>query len=152
MTKEAHIPIYMEEYINFLKQFKFPGSDIGNFIQTYQKNLELMNAAQEIAVETTNTMMGLQRRYMKKTFDQLNDQIKNCCSKAPLNEKTAYSSEAAKATVRQTIEHIQELNSLIAQSNEKLNASIQKRFKENFEEQHHESPKHKETKDNNKAY
>lgn len=144
MAKEANIPPFMEEGLNSFKKFKFPGADMENLMFIYQKNIELMNATQQIAVETTQSVLELQRQYMKTAFDQWNDQIKYCCSKAPLGEKTAHHAETTKAAVNQIIEHTRELNSIITKSNEKMNESVQKHFKEGLNEFSNQAKKHKE--------
>lgn len=145
MAKETHIPPFMEEGLNPFKHFKFPGADIENLMTMYQKNIELMSSAQEIATETTKSVMELQRQYMKRAFDQWNDQVKSYCSKTPLQEKASSHADAAKEAVNQTLEHIQEVNSIIAKSNEQINKSIQKRFKEGLDESLNMAKKTKDT-------
>jgi phasin family protein len=134
MTKETNMPPFMEEGLNAFKQFKFSGINTENFMSTYQKNLELMNAAQQITVETAQSLAELHNQYIKNAMAQWNDQIKYCYSKAPLEEKTAYHAEATKAAVDDVIEHTRALNSIIAKSNAKMNETLQRRFKEGLDE------------------
>lgn len=137
MTKETNIPPFGEEgfrTFNPFKQFKYPGVDMETLMATYQRNMELMNSTQQIAMEATQSVMELQREYIKKAFDQWNEQIKYTCSKAPLGEKTAHHVDTTKTAVDQTIEHVRDVNSIIAKSNEKIINSVQKRFKESLDE------------------
>ncbi|MBY0500652.1 MAG: TIGR01841 family phasin [Alphaproteobacteria bacterium] len=144
MIKDTHIPPFMEEGLNAFKQFKFSGVDTENLMSTYQKNLELMNAAQQITVETAQSVAELHNQFMKNAIAQWNDQIKYCYSKAPLEEKTTYHAEATKAAVDHVIEHTRALNSIIAQSNAKLNETLQKRFKEGLDDSINMTKKSKE--------
>ncbi len=144
MTKDSQFPPFMEESMNSFKQFKFPGMDVESLMKMYQKNVELMNSTQEIASETTRSLMELQQRYIQKALDQWNDHMKVCTSKAPLAEKTSHHTEATKNVVDQTLEHIQKMNAIITKSNEKLNESFQKSFKEGFDESVNMTKKAKE--------
>lgn len=144
MTKETNIPPFMEEGLNAFKQFKFSGINTGNLMSIYQKNLELLNATQQITAEAAQSIVELHHQYMKNAFQQWNNQIKSCCSKSPLDEKTAFHSEAAKAAVDQVIEHTRALNSIITKSNEKLNETVQKHFKEGLDESINMAKKTKE--------
>lgn len=140
MAKETNIPPFGEEglklfqQVNPFKQFKAPGMDMGFLMSNYQRNIELINATQQVVAEATKSIMKLQSEYMKKVFDQWNAQVKDCCSQIPLEEKTAHQAEAAKTAVNQTIAHTQELNAIVAKSNEKIIDSVQKRFKEGLDE------------------
>lgn len=134
MAKETNIPPFMEEGFCSFKQFKFPGADMETLLSTYQKNMELMNAAQKITTETTQSVMDLQKQYFKSVFDQWNDEIKNSFSKAPSEEKTAHQAETAKAAVDQTIKHVRDVNAIIAKSNETIIESMQNHFKKSLNE------------------
>jgi phasin family protein len=146
MTKETNIPPFMEEGLNSFKKFKFPGADMGNLISIYQKNMELMNVTQQIAVETTHSVLELQRQYMKTALDQWNNHINSCCSKAPLEEKTAHQAEVAKTAADQIVAHTKALHSIIAKSNEKINETVQKGLKEGIDEFSNVVKKGKETR------
>ena len=140
MVKETNIPPFGSEEANpfkkfdAFKQFKLPGLDLETLILNYQRNIELVNSTQQVVAEATKSIMELQSEYMKKGFDQWNVQVKDCCSKAPFEEKTTHQAEAAKTAVNQTIAHAQEVNSIIAKSSEKIIGSVQKRFKEGLDE------------------
>ena len=144
MAKETNIPPFMEEGFCSFKQFKFPGADMETLLSTYQRNMELMNAAQKTTTETTQTVMDLQKQYFKSLFDQWNDEIKNSFSKAPADQKTAHQAEAAKAAVDQTIKHVRDVNAIIAKSNETIIESMQKHFKESLNESSNLAKKSKE--------
>ncbi len=103
--------------------------------------MELITATQQIASESAKAIMELQNEYVKTVFSQWNAQVKSCCSQTPLEEKTAHQAEAAKAAVNQTIEHAQELNAIVAKSNEKIIDSVQKGFKEGLDESLHMTKK-----------
>jgi len=134
MTKETNIPPFGEEGLGSFKNFKFPGVDMETLLASYQRNMELMNTTQRIGAETVQSVMELQNQYLKRVFDQWNEQIKYGFSKSPLEEKTTRQAENAKATVDKTIEHVRDVNSIVAKSNEKIIQSVQKRFKEGLDE------------------
>ncbi|HUX80435.1 MAG TPA: phasin family protein [Alphaproteobacteria bacterium] len=132
MDKEKNI--FGEESFNAFKQFKFPGLDLETLLSNYQRNMELMNSTQQVVVEATKSIMELQNDYFKKVFAQWNEQVKYCCSKAPLEDKTTRQAEATKAALDQAVEHTQGLTSIVAKSNEKIIGSVQKHIKEGLDE------------------
>lgn len=134
MAKGTNIPPFIEEGLSSFKQFKFPGVDMETLLSSHQRNMELIATTQQIAAESTKSIMELQNEYLKKVFDQWNEQVKCCCSKAPMEEKTTDQAKAAKAVVNEAVEHTQEFNSIIAKSIEKIGQSVQKRMKEGLEE------------------
>jgi phasin family protein len=140
MAKETNIPPFSEDafnpfkQFNLFKQFKFPGLDLETLLSNYQRNMELMNSTQQVVVDATKSIMELQNEYIKKVFDQWNEQLKYCCSKAPLEEKTTRQAETTKAALDQAVEHTQGLTSIVAKSNEKIIDSVQKRIKEGLDE------------------
>ncbi|HUX80675.1 MAG TPA: phasin family protein [Alphaproteobacteria bacterium] len=140
MAKETNIPPFGNAEANpfkqfdAFKQFKFPGLDLETLLLNYQKNMELMNSTQQVAVEATKSIMKLQNDYFKKVFDQWNEQVKCCCSKTPLEDKTTRQAEVTKAALDQAVEHTQGLTSIVAKSNEKIVDSVQKRIKEGLDE------------------
>lgn len=140
MAKDTNIPPFGEEGLklfqqfNPFKQFKAPGMDMGVLMSNYQRNMELISATQQVVAEATKSIMELQSEYMKKVFDQWNTQVKDRCSKSPLEEKTAHQAEAAETAVKQTIAHTQALNAIVTKSNEQIIDSVQKRFKEGLDE------------------
>lgn len=144
MTKEKNMPPFMEEGLNTFKKFKYPGIDMEALQACSQKNMELISTAQKIATETTQSVMELQNQYIKSTFEQWNEHMKQGLSKAPLADKMAYPSEAAQAMMANTIKHAQAVNSVITKSNEILLESIQQRFQEGLDESINLLKTHKE--------
>ena len=140
MAKEANIPPFGEEGLklfqqcNPFKQFKVPGMDMGVLMSNYQRNMELMTAAQQIASESTKTIIELQNQYVKAFFGQWNEQVKCCCSKAPPEEKIARQSEACKETLDKTIEHLRDVNAEVVKANERIIESVQRHFQESLDE------------------
>jgi len=134
MAKESNVPPFMEEGLGSFKHFKFPGVDMEALMESYRKNLELLSKNQQIAIETTESLMELQNQYIKNAFEKWNENVKQCCSKTPLEEKNTQHSKAAEETVDKTMEHLRDINAVIAKSTAKINESIQKRFKEGLEE------------------
>lgn len=134
MSKKSNVPPFFGQEFGSFKGLEFPGINMETLLSSYQKNMELMNATQKIATETAQTLMEIQNQYAQKVFGQVNQQAKHALSKAPLEEKTTHQAEVAKTTVDELIKHLRTTNTIIAQSNEQIIESIQKRFKESLDE------------------
>jgi phasin family protein len=134
MTKKSSLPPFFGQEFASFKPFEFPGVNMETLLSSYQKNMELMNATQKIATETAQTLMEIQNQYVQKVVGQMNQQAKHTFSKAPLEEKATHQAEVAKTTVDELIRHLRTTNAIIAQSNEQIIESIQRRFKESLDE------------------
>jgi phasin family protein len=134
MASASNIHPNMNEGLNFFKQFKFPGAYMETLVAMQQLNTGLLNETQQIAMETTKSVMDLEQQFMKNAFDQWNEEVKYNISKAPLEEKTTHQAEVAKDAVSQISEHANKLSSILTQSNEKFNETLQKHIKMGMEE------------------
>ncbi|MBY0272668.1 MAG: phasin family protein [Alphaproteobacteria bacterium] len=132
MSKNTNIPPFGEEIFNAFKQFKVPGVDMEALAASHQKNMELLASTQRKAVESTNSIVELQNKYLKNAFDQWNEQLKHNCTKTSFEEKTACHAQATKEMSDKALEHMKEINTIIVKSNEKILDSIQKHFQESF--------------------
>ena len=140
MTKETNAPPFGKEWttsfnqFNPFKQFKFPGVDAGTLLSSAQKNMELIAKAQQLAADSTKSIIDRQNEYCKDAFDQWNEHLKFCCSKAPLEEKTAHHADISKKAIDKTVTHLRDVNSIIAKTHEKIVESVQNRLKESIDE------------------
>ena len=132
MSKDTNIPPFGEEMFNAFKQFKVPGVDMEALVANHKKNMELLTSTQQKAVESTNSIIELQNNYLKNAFDQWNEQLKHNCTQTSFEEKAAYHAQATKEMSEKALAHLQEINTIIVQSNKKIMDSIQKHFQESF--------------------
>lgn len=132
MNKNTNIPPFGEEMFTAFKQFKVPGIDMEALATNHKKNMELLASTQQKAVESTNSIIELQNKYLKKVFDQWNEQLQHNCGKTSFEEKAACHAQSTKEMSDRTLEHLKEINTIIVQSNEKIIDSIQKHFQETF--------------------
>lgn len=134
MSKNTNIPPFMEEGLNAFKKHKFPGVDMETLLTSYQKNVEFMNAAQQIATETTQSLLGLHNQFLLEAFEKWNEQLKNNLSTNAPTDKTTQQAESSKAVIDKMIDHAREVHSTVEKSNEKLINSLQKRIKDSVDE------------------
>lgn len=132
MSKDTNIPPFGEEMFNAFKQFKVPGIDMEALVASHQKNMDLLASTQKKAVESTNSIIELQNKYLKKAFDQWNEQLTHNCTKASFEEKAACHAQSTREMSEKALAHLQEVNTIIVESNKKIMDSIQKHFQESF--------------------
>jgi len=127
MSSDTNIPPFISN--GMFKQFKFPSSYLETLMSMYKVNNELTNSTQQIAMETTKEVMELQQKFLKKAFDQWNEQLKQNISKEPFKAESINPTEFAKEAFNQISEHAVEMSSVLSKSNEKLSASLKKHSK-----------------------
>jgi phasin family protein len=143
VNKEKNTSSFHEEFLNSFKNTKYPWLNMKDLMSAYQENMDLMNKTQQIAVETTQAVMELQSKFVQNAFDMWSAQVKDCCSKAPAEEKTATQAEYTKERIDKTMEHLRDLNAVITKSNKKISESIQKRVQEGLDESLNRAKKNK---------
>lgn len=134
MTKNTNIPPFMEEGLNNFKKFNFPGVDMETLLKSYQRNVEFMNDAQQIVAESTRSLFGLHKQFLTEAFEKWNEQVTNACSASNSADKVNQQTEASKTAMERMVEHAQDLQSTVEESNKKLVDSFQKRFKDSVDE------------------
>lgn len=134
MSKNTNIPPFMEESLNAFKKHKFPGVDMETLLKSYQKNVEFMNATQQVMAESTQSLLGLHKQFLMEAYEKWNEQLTNAFSASSPADKITEQTEASKAALERMVEHAQDLQSTVEESNKKLMDSFQKRFKDSVDE------------------
>ncbi|MBX9621260.1 MAG: phasin family protein [Alphaproteobacteria bacterium] len=134
MTKYTNIPPFMEEGLNNFKKFNFPGVDMETLLKSYQRNVEFMNDTQQVIAESTQSLLGLHKQFLMEAFEKWNEQVANAFSASSPADKVTQQTEASKAAMERMVEHAQNLQSTVEESNKKLVDSLQKRFKDSVDE------------------
>lgn len=140
MAKETNIPPFGKEglklfqQLNPFKQYKFPEVETDTLLSNYKQNVELINRTQNIATETTQSVIDLHKQSFKKVFDQWNEEIMNSISNKPFEEKMTHQAETAKTLVDEMINHMRDVNVVIAESNKNIIDSIQNHLQEGLNE------------------
>jgi phasin family protein len=134
MTKNTNIPPFMEEGLNNFKKFNFPGIDMETLLKSYQRNVEFMNDTQQVIAESTQSLFGLHKQFFMEAFEKWNEQVTNAFSTSNPTDKVTQQTEASKAAMERMVEHAQDLQSTVEESNKKLMDSLQKRFKDGVDE------------------
>lgn len=133
MAKNPNIP-FMEESLNAFKKHKFPGVDMESLLKSYQRNVEFMNATQQVMAESTQSLLGLHKQFLMEAYDKWNEQVANAFSPSNPADKVTQQTEASKAAMERMVEHAQDIQSTVEESNKKLIDSFQKRFKDSVDE------------------
>lgn len=133
MAKNTNIP-FMEESLNAFKKHKFPGVDMETLLKSYQRNVEFMNATQQVMAESTQSLLGLHKQFLMEAYEKWNEQVTNALSSSSPADKVTQQTEASKESMERMVEHVQDIQSTVEESNKKLIDSFQKRFKDSVDE------------------
>ena len=134
MAKNTNIPPFMEEGLNAFKKHKFPGVDMETLLKSYQRNVEFMNATQQVMAESTQSLLGLHKQFLMEAYEKWNEQVTNALSSSSPADKVTQQTEASKEAMERMVEHAQDIKSTVEESNKKLIDSFQKRFQEGVDE------------------
>ena len=124
----------MEESLNAFKKHKFPGVDMETLLKSYQRNVEFMNATQQVMAESTQSLLGLHKQFLMEAYEKWNEQVTNALSSSSPADKVTQQTEASKESMERMVEHAQDIQSTVEESNKKLIDSFQKRFKDSVDE------------------
>jgi phasin family protein len=109
--------------------FKIPGFDSGAILDSYKKNLEILELINKMSVEVFNGIMKLQTAFVKQAMSDFGSIV----SSKP-SEAVSKFSEVTRDSVVRAIGNSKQIADMITVANNDITAAASKRLKESIEE------------------
>ena len=115
-----------------MKMPPVPGMDV--FLSAQRKNLEVLTAANKVALEGAQTVARRHMEIMQQTMQEVSETMRDFASADTPQAKAGKQSEVMKASYERAVSHMKELADLIQRSNGEALAMLNKRFAEAMDE------------------
>lgn len=125
----------MAEFTRMFSDMKvptMPGMD--TFLSAQRKNLEVLTAANKVALEGAQTVARRHMEIMQETMHEVSEAMRDFASTDSPQGKAAKQTEMMKASYERAVSHLKELADLIQRSNGEALSMLNQRFTEAMDE------------------
>ena len=121
--------------MKMFKDMKFPNMpDMDTLLGAYRRNIEVMSAANRVALEGAQAVAKRHMEIMQQTMAELSETIQAMGSAEGPGAKAATHAEMLKRAYERAVENTRELSTLIQQSNGEALGLLNTRFSEAMDE------------------
>lgn len=128
----------MAEFTRMFSDMKMPSMagmpDMGVFLAAHRKNLEVLTAANKVALEGAQTVARRHMEIMQQTMSEISDAMRDMTSTETPQGKAAKQTELMKASYEHAVANMKELADLIQRSNGEAMNMLHQRFTEAMDE------------------
>ncbi len=126
-------PKFMD-FTSFAEQFKVPGIDAKAVFESQRKNLEVLSAAQAIALEAAQAVSRRQIEILRELMEESAGAVKELTAVGKPEEKLARQTELFKQSFEHSLANLRELAEMGAKSNGEAAELINQRITESLDE------------------
>jgi phasin family protein len=124
-----------EDMTKMFKDMKLPGMpDTGALMEAYKRNLDVMSAANKIALEGAQAVAKRHMEIMQQTMAELSENLRGMTSTESPADKATKQTEMLKLAYERAVANTKELADLIQHANGEALALLNKRFVEAMDE------------------
>ncbi len=128
----------MAEFTKMFSDMKIPGMpgmpDMDSFLAMHRKNLEVLTAANKVALEGAQTVARRHMEIMQETMQEVSETMRDMTTAEGPQAKAAKQAELMKASYERAVSHVKELADLIQRSNGEALNMLHSRFTEAMDE------------------
>jgi len=128
----------MAEYSKMFSEMKVPMMpgmpDMESFLSMHRKNLEVLTAANKVALEGAQTVARRHMEIMQQTMHEVSETVRDMTTAESPQAKAAKQTELMKASYERAVSHVKELADLIQRSNGEALNMLHARFTEAMDE------------------
>ncbi len=128
----------MAEYSRIFSDMKMPPMagmpDMDSFLALHRKNLEVLTAANKVALEGAQTVARRHMEIMQETMQEVSETMRDMTNVESPQAKAAKQTEKMKASYERAVANVKELADLIQRSNGEALNMLHHRFAEAMDE------------------
>ena len=128
----------MAEYSRMFSEMKVPSipgmPDMDSFLSLHRKNLEVLTAANKVALEGAQTVARRHMEIMQETMQEVSETMRDLAAADSPQAKAAKQTEKMKLSYERAVANVKELADLIQRSNGEALGMLHQRFTESMDE------------------
>ena len=125
----------MAEFSKLFQDMKLPGmGGMETFLQMQRRNMEVLSAANRVALEGAQTVAKRHMEIMQQTMSEMTESMREMASPESPQARAARQAELLKANYERAVSHMRELADLIQRSNGEALSMLNQRFTEAMDE------------------
>ena len=126
----------MNEFTKLFSDMKMPmmGNGMEMFLSAQRRNMEVLSAANRVALEGAQTVARRHMEIMQQTMAEMTEGMRDLASPESPQARAAKQADMLKVAYERAVAHIRELADLIQRSNDEALTMLNKRFTEALDE------------------
>lgn len=125
----------MAEFSRMFSDMKVPSMPgMDTFLSAQRKNLEVLTAANKVALEGAQTVARRHMEIMQQTMQEVSETMREFATSESPQARAAKQTEMMKASYERAVSHMKELADLIQRSNGEALTMLNQRFTEAMDE------------------
>jgi phasin family protein len=134
MANPTSFPFFENDFTKMFSEFKIPGLDMQSLVATQRRNIEAVNAANQLAVEGIQAVFRRQTEIMKSMVEESSTVLRDLMAQGAPEQKIAQQTELVKTAFEKALANLRELTEMVAKSNTEAADVLTKRVGESLTE------------------
>jgi len=127
-------PFFETDFTKIFSEFQIPGFDMTSLIATQRRNLEAVNAANQLAVEGVQAVLRRQAEIMRQMVEESSTVMREMMAAGAPEQKIAQQTDLVKAAFEKALANLREMTEMVAKSNSEAADVLTKRIGESLTE------------------
>jgi phasin family protein len=127
-------PFFETDFTKIFSEFQIPGFDMTSLIATQRRNLEAVNAANQLAVEGVQAVLRRQAEIMRQMVEESSTVMREMMATGAPEQKIAQQTDLVKAAFEKALANLREMTEMVAKSNSEAADVLTKRIGESLTE------------------
>jgi phasin family protein len=134
MMVDPKNPFLDMDFKKFMGDFKMPGVDMDAVMAAQKRNIDALNAANQLAVESMQAVSKRQMEIFQKTMEEAQSSLKDLMGAGAPEDRVAKQTELMKAAFETAISNAREVSEMMTKSQVEAADVLNKRFVESLDE------------------
>jgi phasin family protein len=127
-------PLFENDFTRMFSEFRIPGFDIDSLVASQRRNIEAVQAANQLAIESVQAIMRRQTEIFRQMVEESSAGLRELMITGAPEQKIAQQTELVKTTFEKAIANLRELTEMVAKSNTEAADILTKRIGESLVE------------------
>jgi phasin family protein len=134
MANQSSYPFFENDFTKIFSEFRVPGFDIESLVATQRRNIEAVQAANQLAIEGVQAVLRRQGEILRQMVEESSAGLRDLMASGAPDQKIAHQTDLVKATFEKALANLRELTEMVAKSNTEAADVLTKRIGESLTE------------------
>ena len=134
MNARNPMNFFETDFTKVMADFKMPGVDMDNVINSQRRNIDALTQANRLAFEGMQTVMRRRQEVLQTMLAEMQGSMNELMTQSAPEEKVAKQTELLQQNFEKLLENMREMTELMAKSNNECADVLSKRFSESLAE------------------
>lgn len=127
-------PFFDTDFTKMFSEFQIPGFDMTSLVATQRRNLEAVNAANQLAVEGVQAVLRRQGEIIRGMVEESSTVLRDMMAAGAPEQKIAQQTDLVKTAFEKALANLREMTEMVAKSNSEAADVLAKRVGESLTE------------------